>query len=219
MTDQLPRLEPLEDRDVPAAITPAPVTLPQAAEPPPGSTEVAVPLPEANNAVEVEQAAVAAFPAGSGALAEAGVASSGVADAGFAAAVSPLAVFAPTGPTPESASAAPLVSTGFGPSAAPGVDRLLATARPRDELGGLGFRGRIVFPNTNMQDRSPTLPGPLDQPFGIFIRGGGSDEPQAHSEEASPAGRRVASAADAAVEVEPEEEVVVDQREEPVVDM
>jgi hypothetical protein len=169
-----------------------------------------VPQPEGGDTVVIEQSedaqgaeAVATLPAGSGSLAETGIASSVLPSDGFAAAVSPLDQFNATGPTPESASSAPVVTTGFGPALVPAVDRLLATARPRDELSGLGFRGRIVFPNTNMQDRSATLPGPLEQPFGIFLTSGVSaDDDQPTSEEALAASRNVAVADAAEVEAE-----------------
>ncbi|MFO0844099.1 MAG: hypothetical protein U0797_17145 [Gemmataceae bacterium] len=80
-------------------------------------------------------------------------------------------------------------------SAAPGraVDRLQATALPPAGLYGAGFRGRLVFPNTGMQDRSPTIPGPMEQPF-PFLVGSGSDAPAPAAQQGDGQGRLVAGA-------------------------
>jgi len=64
-----------------------------------------------------------------------------------------------------------------GTSNARAVDRILATALPDTSQYGFGFRGRLLFPNSNTDERSATIPGPMEQPQRLLLNGGG-DTPQ-----------------------------------------
>jgi hypothetical protein len=40
-----------------------------------------------------------------------------------------------------------------------------------------GFPGRLIFPNTGVNVRSPTGDGPMQAPAGVFLPGGGDQSP------------------------------------------
>jgi hypothetical protein len=178
MNAHLNSLEQLEDRAVPAVLTPAPL----APNPP---APAITPQPQA--AAPDTIAVAAAVPAGQAASPGDQVALGGTLDsspfAGFNAAVDGRPVLA------------------AGPS--PAVDRLQATALPPAGLYGAGFRGRLVFPNTGMQDRSPTIPGPMEQPF-PFLVGSGTNGMAPAAQEAVSQSRLVAADGDGSGQ-EPEE--------------
>src|SRR5262249_9179661 len=84
-----------------------------------------------------------------------------------------------------------LLSSGSATQAQPG------TAAPDQAV--LGFSGRLVFPGTGLQVLVGNGDGPLTQPPGLYL-GGGGDQPEEQGAPAAPAG----DAGDQAVEVAPD---------------
>src|SRR5262249_49334298 len=79
----------------------------------------------------------------------------------------------------------------------PTIDALLATAPPLANLSAGGFQGRLVFPGTGLLVRSATLPGPMDQPPGVFLSGGRASRGLEETPPAVQPGARAAAADDA----------------------
>jgi hypothetical protein len=179
-----PHLETLEGRAVPAALTPA---IPLASTTPAPTTALVAPTtPVTNNLATApatttqQNALVAAATAqqlaaltNNSALVNGAAAGPVNAAASLTAAnsvlLTPLATSPSLAGTAGDVLAAPRV-VAILPSG-PTVDAILATAQPPAYLSAAGFQGRLVFPRTGLQVRSPTLPGPMDQPPGLLLYG------------------------------------------------
>jgi hypothetical protein len=166
-------LEPLEDRAMPAVVTPMPAA--------PAVTPAAVvALPVVPGNVNITLAQTIPQVAALGATGAAASASSPTSPFANPLAAAPaianlqpgsVALFTPTQVTSflgDRGVNDAVINRPGGPT----VDPFLATARPPADQVTSGFRGRLVFPGTGLQDRSATVPGPLDQPPGTFLVGG-----------------------------------------------
>ncbi len=210
-----PQLETLEGRAVPAALTPAmplasttPVAAVAAAAPATPVTNNPVTTPAAttqqNALVTTTTAQQLAALANNSSLVNAAAGPVNAA-ASLSAANSVLLTTLATSPS--------LAGTGGDVLAAPRaaailpsgqtVDALLATAQPPAYLSAAGFQGRLVFPGTGLQVRSPTLPGPMDQPPGLLLYGapGARQVGQEEAPPAVPPGARAAAGEEGGADV------------------
>jgi len=83
----------------------------------------------------------------------------------------------PAGSLPTLGTADPrLLATQPGQATAPPAPATLNAVQQVATQSALGFPGRLVFPGTGLQVRSPTGQGPVDQPPGQFLSGGDPGE-------------------------------------------
>jgi len=180
-----PALEPLEERFTPAAVAPAAAPLSSAAitSSPTPTLPPAAPLAQGQSGQSPGQAAPATIDLSAG----------------------PEAPRQAVGQPPQASPlfGSPIVLGALGPTAPAGQPPQAAVSGFPLSPGDLqqpaiqavfGFRGRLAFPGTGVQQRVGVGNGPFDQPPGLYLPGGGDEEGFAVAPRVqSPQPRRVSS--------------------------